>query len=101
MRYLPILLLLTGCAGFGTTQTDRSYDPDTGKLIREVRTRAASRTFFESNSKLAIWEASQTDSSQRAKVGGLNQSASATNLVNLVEIGVDGVIRYFAPVPLK
>lgn len=99
MKYLLSFLLLTGCARFSTTQTDKSYIDAQGNEIREITTKATSTTFFESHSALANFKALQTDKSQQASVGSLNQSATATNLVKLAEIGVDGVIRYFVPVP--
>lgn len=86
-------LLLCGCARFGTLQTDESYDPETGKPIRKITTRAASSTFFEADSTLAKWKATQSDKTQGAEVGGLGQSASATNLVNLMEAVTRGAAQ--------
>ena len=100
MKYL-LLLFLTGCASFSTKQVDRSYTDAQGNEIREITTKATSTTFFESHSSLANFKALQTDKSQGAAVGSLNQSASATNLVKLGEIVTDGAIRYFVPIPLK
>lgn len=75
-----LVLALTGCARFGTKQTDLSYDPATGKPLRTITTRASSYTFFSANSRLATWKAAQTDKSQGATVGGLEQSATGTNV---------------------
>lgn len=86
------IAMLTGCARFGTIQKDYSYDP-TGKLIRKISTRAASHTLFEAKSSLANWQASQTDKTQSAKVGGLNQEATATNLAPLMESIMKGVME--------
>jgi len=68
-----------GCARFTTTQSDTSYD-DLGKPLRTITTRASAVTFFEAKSALASFKATQTDKTQTAIVGGLNQEASSTNL---------------------
>lgn len=75
---LPAGLLLTGCAHFTTTQTDIRYD-ETGKIATAVTTRASATTFCEASSALANFKATQTDKTQSASVGQLNQSSSATN----------------------
>lgn len=96
---LPLLLCLAllpivGCARFGTKQTDYSYDPTTGQLIRAITTKAASYTCFESKSKLATWQASQTDKSQTAKVGDLTQEGGpGTNTTKLAEAVATGVVN--------
>lgn len=71
---------LTGCARFSTKQTDLSYDPTTGKPIRQITTRASAYTVASANSKLAQWKATQTDKTQGATVGGLEQASSGTNV---------------------
>lgn len=93
--FIPLVLLpIVGCARFGTTQTDNSYDPETGKLIRSITTKAASHTFFESKSALAKWKASQTDKTQGAEVGGLSQDAGpGTNTANLVNSAVGAAVE--------
>ena len=72
------LLLSTGCARFTTTQTDLSYDK--GQPQREITTRAKAVTFWDSASALANFKASQTDKTQTAIVGSLNQQSTSTNL---------------------
>ena len=82
-RHLLLLIAIvamTGCARFSTKQTDLSYDPTTGKPLRQITTRAASYTLASANSKLAQWKATQTDKTQGATVGGLEQASSGTNV---------------------
>lgn len=79
-------VLMTGCARFGTTQTDESYDTETGtKRVRTITTRASAYTLFSARSSLAKWKASQTDKTQGATVGDLNQESSATNETATIE----------------
>lgn len=82
MKLISVLLLsaLCGCARFGTTQTDISYDSK-GNKQREITTHASTCTLFDSTSKLTNFKASQTDKTQSAVVGALEQSASGTNFV--------------------
>ena len=89
---LPFALLL-GCARFATTQTDYSYEQ--GQIVRQVRTKATAHTFFAARSSLANWKASQTDKTQGASVGQLDQQASAidTNTVALVHAVIDAAVR--------
>lgn len=80
------LCLLCSCARFSTTQRDERTDTKT-----TITTKAASWTFFDSKSSLAKWKAIQSEKSQSASVGGLEQSSTATNIVtitgNAVELG--------------
>ena len=76
---LALALALAGCARFSTKQSDTSYD-DTGKPQRTISTRVSATTFFDSQSALTAFKASQTDKTQGASVGALNQNASSTNL---------------------
>ncbi len=94
LLYTSILASFAGCARFHTTQTDVSRKDDNGETIRTVTTKAAAWTFWESKSTLAKWKAMQTDKTQGAEVGGLDQSASVTtNTVAIVEAVVTGVVR--------
>lgn len=82
---------LVGCARFSTKQTDQSYD-DTGKPQRAITTKVTATTFWASSSQLANFKASQTDKTQGANVGSLNQSADAgTNVANLAEAIARGI----------
>lgn len=82
MRYLPLLAIVavavTGCARFSTKQTDLSYGTN-GLPLRQISTKASSYTLWESKSSLANWKASQTDKTQGASVGSLNQESGGTN----------------------
>jgi len=89
---LPVATLLGGCVRFTVNQYDRSYDPETGNLVREVVTKPAATTFFAGSSALANWKASQTDKTQTASVGALSQEAgAATN--GLLEAVIGAVVR--------
>jgi len=81
-------LALVGCARFSTKQTDLSFD-ETGKPQRQVTTKAASYTLFSSNSKLATFSANQTDHSQKATVGGLEQASTGTNVTATISATTD------------
>jgi hypothetical protein len=93
--------VLCGCASFSTIQTDKSYLDENGNEVREIVTRVKARTFFESSSQLSQFKATQTDRSQSASVGSLNQSANATNLTRMVEVGTEAatkaILEYFMP----
>lgn len=87
---LPILVLCaasSGCARFTTTQTDLSYDPK-GAPQRTITTKASATTFAASKTALAKWKASQTDRTQGASVGQLDQAADATPLIDQLIRGV-------------
>lgn len=88
-----VALLGPGCATFTTQQTDISYDPETGKPIRTVSTRATARTFFEAKSSLASFKATQTDKTQSATVGSLSQEATGSNAVNVVQAVTEAAVR--------
>lgn len=81
---LVAILLSVGCARFSTQQTDISYAE--GKPTRQITTKATSKTFFESKSSLTSFKATQTDKSQSATVGSLNQESTATNLVSQLQM---------------
>lgn len=80
-RYHPTLLfacaaasvLAAGCARFTTTQKDIRDGERT-----EVVTKVSAHTLFNSNSQLGNFSASQTDKTQGAKVGSLQQESRAT-----------------------
>jgi hypothetical protein len=77
---LLALSLGAGCARFQTKQTDISYDTN-NVPTRTITTKVSAYTFFESESKLSQFKATQTDKSQSASVGSLDQSAGSTNTV--------------------
>lgn len=92
-----IAIDLCGCASFRTVQTERRFS-DTGKLENEIVTRASSRTFFDSKSSLANFSATQSEKTQSAKVGSLNQEATGANAVGLIQ-AIEGVVRAARPTP--
>jgi len=87
---------LIGCARFGTTQTDLSYE--NGQPLRTITTHASGLSFFASRATLATWKASQTDKTQGASVGNLSlESNATTNLTALVEAAVGAAVRAAKP----
>jgi hypothetical protein len=84
LLFSATLLAFAGCARFTTTQTDERINAKTGEKTT-ITTRASSSTFFDSKSSLAKWKATQSEKSQGAEVGGLQQESSATNVVSLFE----------------
>lgn len=90
MRYLFAILLLAGCARFKTVQTDVS---DENTKIRTITTRASAITFLAGKSSLASWKATQTDKTQGASVGGLEQEADAAKLAPMAAAIAEGVTK--------
>ena len=85
---IGVALLTVGCARFTTTQTDASYS-DEGKPLRTITTKATSSTLWDSKSALASFKATQTDKTQSATVGSLNQESSGTNTAATVRAIAD------------
>lgn len=88
--FLPLLLILTGCASFKTKQVDERILTDGSRT--KVSTYAASRTLFTSKSDLANFKASQTEGQQSASVGTLGQSSSGTNAVEALK-SIDSILN--------
>jgi hypothetical protein len=87
--------LVPGCARFSTSQSDIRYT--NGVPERAIRTRASSYTFFDSQSGLTRWKATQTDKSQGASVGSLNQESSGTNAVQAIKLIGEGAAKALVP----
>ena len=85
------LLLGSGCSSFRTTQTDARYNEKTGETTT-ITTKASSFTFFDSKSSLAKWKATQSEKSQGAEVGGLEQETSGTNTIDLIRALAEGAV---------
>lgn len=83
------LLLVTGCARFTSTVTERTMCD--GVIERVTVVKAA--TLFDSKSELAKLTSGQTEKSQKVSIGSLNQESSATNAVSLVESVVGAAVR--------
>lgn len=82
LTVIPLFALaLAGCASFSTTQVDERNKDGTTKVTTTVK----ARTLWESRSALANFKASQTEKTQGASVGSLNQEASSTNAVRAIE----------------
>jgi uncharacterized protein YceK len=81
MKNLILILAvsLSGCATYTTRQTDISPE-------RTITTEVSVRTFWDSDSQLANSKATQTDKSQSAALGTLNQSSTSTNITEQLEI---------------
>lgn len=99
---VALSLLAGGCSQFRTVQTDERYNEQTGEKTT-ITTKASSSTFFDSKSSLAKWKASQTEKSQGAEVGGLQQESNGTNIVNLFEAvargAAAGAAKSVVPIP--
>ena len=97
---VPILLacfglaLCSGCARFSTVQVDRTYGTN-GEPARVIETRAGAYTLWAGDSALANWQATQTDKTQSAKVGTLNQRTEVlnTNSAAVVKAIGEGVVE--------
>ncbi len=79
LSVLFLALVLCGCATYTTKQTDISDK-------RAITTEVSVRTFWDSDSALANSNATQTDKSQSAKLGGLSQTSTSTNVTEQMEI---------------
>jgi hypothetical protein len=99
MKTLPLILLLAaGCANFRTVQTDESTTSPEGVETRKITTTATARTFAASKQALAQWKATQSDKTQGASVGQLNQEADASDLTRAIGEGIaKGLIKGIAP----
>lgn len=73
-----LLLGVTGCANFHTTQSDRTTS--TNGVTREITTRASARAFAAGKGSLDGWRASQTDKSQTASLSGVQGESDAQPL---------------------
>ena len=80
-----VLALTAGCAQFSTQQTDTSYGTN-GLPIRAITTKVFVTDFLDSNSTLTKSKTINTDKSQSAELGGLNQSATGTNVVEALRL---------------
>jgi len=100
IRSALALLLLCGCAHYSTHQTDTSYGTN-GQPSRQISTKVSVTTFFDSQSEIVKSRVTQTDKTQSSSVGALNQEASGTNvigLINAVSAGATkGALEYMAP----
>jgi len=79
---LVLIVSLTGCASFKTTQTE---DRDETNGTVTIETRVSARTLFTSKSQLTSFSAVQTEGKQGASVGSLTQQSSGTNAVRALE----------------
>jgi hypothetical protein len=93
-----LLLLASGCARFKTVQRDISGQPD-GET-RTIETTATAITFAAGEQALSAWKASQTDKSQTASVGSVNQEADASGLMqSLLALGRMAAAMQGIPIP--
>lgn len=91
---LPLVIMLAGCAHFGTKQTDVSYEKGSLLPQRSITTKVSATTFLSAKSDLAKFRATQTDKTQSASVGSLAQSAEVTtNMNDLVRVVVAGAVE--------
>lgn len=95
---LILPLALVGCSSFTTIQSDSSYEKGSPTPTRTIATRVKVTTFFDSSSQLAQSKALQTDKTQSASLGSLNQTSTSSNIVTLSGNAVD-LIKLLRPVP--
>lgn len=82
MKRLVLLAVIagfaaTGCARFSTVQKEVRTDATV-----TITTTAKAWTFIQSESSLANWKATQSEGSQGAEVGSLQQSSDGTVVVD-------------------
>lgn len=70
---------LCSCAHFTTKQTDERMEDGTTKIT----TKASAYTLFSSSSQLANFKATQTEKTQGAEVGSLNQQGGTNTVATL------------------
>jgi len=85
------LVLLAGCARFSTKQTDERLEADGATTT--ITTVASSWTLWSSKSALANFKASQTEKTQGATVGTLNQEATDANTARIIEAVTAAAIK--------
>jgi len=97
-KLLLLLPLLAGCSSFTTTQSDLSYENGSTTPTRTITTKVKVVTFWDSNSQLAQSKATQTDKTQSASLGSLNQTATSSNIVTLSGNALD-LLKLMRPTP--
>jgi predicted Fe-S protein YdhL (DUF1289 family) len=70
----------SGCARFSTTQTEVRNEATV-----TITTKAQAWTLFSSKSALAKWKAEQSEGTQGASVGSLEQQADSTVVVDALK----------------
>lgn len=101
MKIHPFLLVgllalnAAGCARFSTKQVDLRQNEQTGETTK-VTTKASAFTLLDGKSKLANFKASQTDKSQGASVGSLEQEATATNALQALR-AIEAIAKSIKP----
>jgi hypothetical protein len=93
MAMVLSLLLVVGCTSVSTNQREIRYDPETGAKTTEIVTKSKGTAFFESEQALTGLKAEQTEGSQGFELTGLNQSASSTNLTEIITAVVGAAIN--------
>lgn len=75
-----LAVLFSGCASFQTSQSDSTTS--TNGVVRSTTTEASARTLLASKQALNKWKASQSEKTQGASVGGLEQESDASKLID-------------------
>lgn len=92
---LGLALLALGCAGTSTVQRDRSFDPVTGAMVRDVETRFGNRNVFQADSSLNQFRSAATDDGLSVDLGALSARADGNTLISpLTQIGVLALQAY-------
>lgn len=93
-----LLLNCVGCARYSTKQYDYSYEYNEKNnrvyAVRKITTKVKTSTFADSKSQLANSKTTQTDKTQGATLGSLNQeSMITTNTANIIGSMVEGAVK--------
>lgn len=85
--YLPLIgLLLVGCVGVNTVQTDESWEQD-GITYRKIVTKGNAKALLAAKQALDKVKLTQTDKSQGLSVGSVSQESDASSLVRAAAEG--------------
>jgi hypothetical protein len=93
-----LMLCNFGCARYVTVQKDYSYEYNEKNNrvypVRKIATKVKTSTFADSKSQLANSKTTQTDKTQSATLGSLNQESQVTtNTVNIIGSMVEGAVK--------
>lgn len=103
MKQLLLLSLLVilnlGCSHFVTNQKEELLD-STGKVTKLTTTHVSATTMFDSQSTLSKFHAIQSDKTQSATVGALDQSSTSTNVVTALG-HIDSILKTVAGSAVK
>jgi hypothetical protein len=97
-KFIPLLLLLSGCAFVHTSTTQRIPDPANTNRCAVVKTHMTAAALFDASTVLnkLVVRGTGTKTNEYAPgtyVGGLNEFSSSTNLNTLIQSVVAGAVQ--------